>query len=56
VLPFLTKTKVDDLMDIEKDAHNSTIKFKHSQNFGFGKNVEPSFLDILDIKFEDVLN
>ena len=51
LFPILTDTKIEDLLDIEKNLETSSIRFKNSTNFFF-----PNLYDILNIEFKEVID
>jgi hypothetical protein len=51
LFPILTDTKIEDLLDIEKNFETSSIRFKNSTNFFF-----PNLYDILNIEFKEVID
>ena len=51
LFPLLTDTKIEDLLDIEKNLETSSIRFKNSTNFFF-----PNLYDTFNLKYAEVID
>lgn len=51
LFPILTDTKIEDLLDIEKNFETSSIRFKNSTNFFF-----PNLYDTFSLKYAEVID